>query len=73
MDRCERENGSRVTRYVHPLIVGCNPTCVWQGVTTRALMLTLRPPRCNSKHNGGVEPRSPPPFVHARIPNIDLA
>ena len=60
LDRCELENDSRVTRYVHPLNVGRDPTCVRQRVTTPALMVTLRPPNYNSKDNSGAEPCSPP-------------
>ena len=60
LDRYERENDSRVTRYVHPLNVGCTPTCVRPRVTTPALMVMLCPPNHNSKHNGGAEPCSPP-------------
>ena len=60
LDLCERVNGSRVTRYVHPVIVGHNRTFVWRGVATPALTMALHPPTYNSKYNGGVEPHSPP-------------
>ena len=59
-DLCETENGSRWARYVHPSTVGYNPMVVWREVATLVLTMALYLPTYNTKHNGGVEPCSPP-------------
>ena len=69
LDRCETENGSRLARYVHPLIVGYSPIVVWREVATPILPMALYLPTYISKHNGGVEPCSPPANNTKMIPH----